>query len=250
MTTTYELYTNENGTPKAVEGKAPAIIERVEALETSVETLEETLDKGVVTSVNGNTGDITPEQTGCLPLRGGTMTGAIGFNGIGYIQCKDSTSNGVQIYGANAFTDGAFLGIYGKDHASRAGWIYANANDGASSKTLIGKPDGTLTWVGKEVERVNSSGNKWIRYENGLQICWGFQSISSSTKITYAVPFTNNVIVQVGGTFVSPSYYYTAIPASSNTTCSFTVVKISSGVVELPPNDAPSFSWLAIGRWK
>lgn len=33
MTTTYELYTNENGTPKAVEGKAPAIIERVEALE-------------------------------------------------------------------------------------------------------------------------------------------------------------------------------------------------------------------------
>lgn len=36
MTTTYELYTNENGTPKAVEGKAPAIIERVEALETEV----------------------------------------------------------------------------------------------------------------------------------------------------------------------------------------------------------------------
>ena len=52
MTTTYELYTNENGTPKAVEGKAPAIIERVEAL-------EDTLDNGVVTSVNGQTGDVT-----------------------------------------------------------------------------------------------------------------------------------------------------------------------------------------------
>lgn len=36
MTTTYELYTNENGTPKAVEGKAPAIIERVEALDTAL----------------------------------------------------------------------------------------------------------------------------------------------------------------------------------------------------------------------
>lgn len=36
MATTYELYTNENGTPKAVEGKAPAIIKRVEALETDV----------------------------------------------------------------------------------------------------------------------------------------------------------------------------------------------------------------------
>ena len=59
MTTTYELYTNENGTHKAVEGKAPAIIERVEALETSVESLEETLDKGVVTSVNGKTGVVS-----------------------------------------------------------------------------------------------------------------------------------------------------------------------------------------------
>ena len=59
MTTTYELYTNENGTPKAVEGKAPAIIERVETLETSVESLEETLDNGVVTSVNGKTGAVS-----------------------------------------------------------------------------------------------------------------------------------------------------------------------------------------------
>lgn len=40
MTTTYELYTNENGTPKAVEGKAPAIIERVEALDTDVTGLQ------------------------------------------------------------------------------------------------------------------------------------------------------------------------------------------------------------------
>lgn len=52
MTTTYELYTNENGTPKLVEGKAPAIIERVEAL-------EGTLGNGVVTSVNGKTGAVT-----------------------------------------------------------------------------------------------------------------------------------------------------------------------------------------------
>ena len=44
MTTTYELYTNENGTPKAVEGKAPAIIERVEALETDVTGLQTALD--------------------------------------------------------------------------------------------------------------------------------------------------------------------------------------------------------------
>lgn len=44
MTTTYELYTNENGTPKAVEGKAPAIIERVGALETVLDTINEVID--------------------------------------------------------------------------------------------------------------------------------------------------------------------------------------------------------------
>ena len=78
MTTTYELYTNENGTPKAVEGKAPAIIERVEALETEVtqglagkantkhtHTVSQITDMPkVVLSVN----DVTPDVSGNVNL--------------------------------------------------------------------------------------------------------------------------------------------------------------------------------------
>lgn len=52
MTTTYELYTNENGTPKAVEGKAPAIIERVEALETGKANAYHTHTSADVTDLN------------------------------------------------------------------------------------------------------------------------------------------------------------------------------------------------------
>ena len=74
MTTTYELYTNENGTPKAVEGKAPAIIERVEALDTALagkapmshtHTVSQITDMPkVVFSVN----DVTPDDNGNVNL--------------------------------------------------------------------------------------------------------------------------------------------------------------------------------------
>ena len=119
MTTTYELYTNENGTPKAVEGKAPAILERVEALseglagkanashthttaqvtglDTALEgkansshthTVSQITDMPkVVLSVNGQApnddGNISPSQTGCLPLTGGTLTGGVGHSILG-----------------------------------------------------------------------------------------------------------------------------------------------------------------------
>lgn len=105
MTTTYELYTNENGTPKAVEGKAPAILERVEALETDVETLDgdiktldedvgniqtaiEVLEGGVVKTINGE----TPDQTGNIDIPVGhnvgeewvSYTGKIPNGGVPY----------------------------------------------------------------------------------------------------------------------------------------------------------------------
>lgn len=140
MTTTYELYTNENGTPKAVEGKAPAILERVEAL-------EETLDNGVVTSVNGNTGDITPEQTGCLPLSGGTIDGVLStYSHI----TKATDSNWLDIVGGTEYGKGAYLSLSGKN-SERGGRFDLTANDGANSKILMGYADGTLTWGGSDV---------------------------------------------------------------------------------------------------
>lgn len=105
MTTTYELYTNENGTPKAVEGKAPAILERVETLETNVKTLDgdiktldedvgniqtaiEVLEGGVVKTINGE----TPDQAGNIDIPVGhnvgeewiSYTGKIPNGGVPY----------------------------------------------------------------------------------------------------------------------------------------------------------------------
>lgn len=82
MTTTYELYTNENGTPKAVDGKAPAIIERVEALETGVTGLQVGLAGKAPTSHTHTKSQITdfpsiPDASTLIPKTGdrGTLRG-------------------------------------------------------------------------------------------------------------------------------------------------------------------------------
>lgn len=180
-----------------------------------------------------------------LQLSGGTMKGAIGFEGIGYLQCKNSTSNGIQIYGGNAFAEGAFLGVYGKDHASRAGWIYANANNGVNSSVLIGKPDGTLTWGGKEVERVGSSGVSWIRYENGLQICWGsvnFPANTLSAETTLPVAFADTKWRL--SLLLASEQAGTDWTGSNRTTTKFTTRRSTAG------SAMSYFDYIAIGLWK
>ena len=95
MTTTYELYTNENGTPKAVEGKAPAIIERVEALEADVKTLDVGVTsfngaKGAITyqapvsSVNGQTGEVSIPTGHNVGEEWVSYTGKIPNGGVPY----------------------------------------------------------------------------------------------------------------------------------------------------------------------
>lgn len=120
MTTTYELYTNENGTPKAVEGKAPAILERVEALEEN-----------------------------SLPKTGGTITGTIYGSG-GMIRGKSDDTD-VWISGGTNSTANPYIQLNGGSKSSNAGVIEVVAKDATKSSSLRMKPDGMLTWGGNNV---------------------------------------------------------------------------------------------------
>lgn len=130
MTTTYELYTNENGTPKAVEGKAPAIVERVENLETSVETAQATADA-------------------CLPLSGGTVTGAIYGEG-GIIRGKTDASD-VWISGGTNSSSNSYIQINGGSRTNQAGEIILVPKTPTGSYSLRATSSGALTWGGKDV---------------------------------------------------------------------------------------------------
>ena len=62
---------------------------------------------------------------------------------------------------------------------------------------MVGKVDGTLTWGGKDIERVNAKSigtTGYIRYESGLQICWEQRSsvTSSGIEITFPIAFNAN----------------------------------------------------------
>ncbi len=87
------------------------------------------------------------------------MTGVINRNGIlagnpangGFVSLRGGTSS---------FSDGGTLVLYDKDHPDRKGYFLLQAADGTNTAGIIGKPDGTLTWSGKNIVRsvVTSSG--------------------------------------------------------------------------------------------
>ena len=118
------------------------------------------------------------------------------------------------------------------------------ADDGnGNSADLVLNPNGSLTWNGKEVERVNEidmlqSNASYVRFESGLQICWGSETGVANTNvtITYPAPFSASprVTLSVGSNTVTYGW--------SNNGATAVVLKTSStsGVIVY---------YMAIGKW-
>ena len=79
-----------------------------------------------------------------LPLSGGTMTGTIFGNGAFVKNTTDA--NYLRFISGTDIGKGALIFLGGKDCTGFEGIFQIQAHDGANSRTLIGKPDGTLTW--------------------------------------------------------------------------------------------------------
>lgn len=133
MTTTYEIYTNDGGTPKAVTGNAPAIVERVENLETNK-----------------------------LSLSGGTMRGPI-TSSVGDLIAKTTNDGYLCVNGGTNSSNGARLVLSGKDRSGLEGRFTLVARDASNEKSLTGMPNGPLTWDGKTV----------LTTDNGLPLSGG-----------------------------------------------------------------------------
>ena len=196
MTTTYELYTNENGTPKAVEGKAPAIIERVENLETSVENLETSVDN-LETSVENLETSVETAQTtadACLPLSGGTMTGAIYGSG-GVIRGKTDDGD-VLVCGGTASSSSSYIQLNGGSRTEEAGDIILVTKTPTSSYSLRAKTSGALTWGDKSiicVEAWNGESSWYRKYSDGFIEQGGTFTADPITTVTYPLAFTKFV---------------------------------------------------------
>ena len=250
MATTYELYTNENGTPKAVDGKAPAIIERVEVLETDVTGLKATLGGKLDALTEGLAGK---EDKGvCLPLTGGQLTGSVIFKGMSAgeshapIYTTDPAKELVLVAGNADFSKGGgALTLYGRDHEIQGGWSLLARSRDDDLITLQGNPiTRKLLWGGQIVDPIvqeyalESSG--FIKYASGYQVVWGTGSVENGDyqPVTLTTPFSSVYYVVVANCFES----YGSWSTQDRTTTEFL------GTFEGSP--VGNIMYVAYGRWK
>lgn len=186
-------------------------------------------------------GDVTGTASGNLPLSGGELTGNVAINnanGTSSIANNNSTG-GLNMFGYNSSSyEGAALMLSSVNNVS-AGKFYlrspVNSND---FMQLVGDGvNGTLQWNSKEVERVNAKSTNYIRFESGLQLCWGTVTNvnSSGVSVTFPASFNATPAIMLSTTASSHCWY----TGGSSTGFSAKSAGSSATVV-----------YLAVGFWK
>lgn len=176
------------------------------------------------------------DLSGYLPLAGGQMTdGAIKRN---------VDDNWLVLTGGTVSSQSASLWLYGKDEPTHGGsfWLGASPGDSTSTRWLVGYTNGTLNWCGKNVDCIEEQGNGYIRYTNGIQICYG--TIVTQTQL---MPIT------FGKAFLSNISYSVAVCPSSNTRCWLTGDRTTTNITlttEYGDGSHRRVDWQAIGTWK
>lgn len=156
----------------------------------------------VPTTINGNSpdseGNFTPDQTGCLPLSGGTMTAPISTNQNVAFK-KTDASGRMQVFSGTSYTDGAHINLNGKDYANGKGEFSLVVTDGTNQKYFSGSPNGTLKWDGKDV--ITSAGGTFdgnVKFsQNNSSI--GRTNTTGAIRIDGGTTYTDGAFVSVHG---------------------------------------------------
>ena len=144
---------------------------------------------------------------------------------------KTDNTSSITVCGGTGNSKGGSITIYGKDKTNNNGEFSLVANDGTSSSELWGKPNGTLTWGNKKVDTIEEQGDGYIRYSNGLQICWGLDEFDDGQFVSYPKAFT-----------ISPSVVTSNAANPINWTAAGFIMNVFSGHSYV--------CWQAIGYWK
>lgn len=151
---------DESGTPYTVAPNPPADDDSDQIATTAWvrNTVDAMIDDEGVVHIAGNetisgakTFSAATTLNGVVNLNA-TVIGGAGRD-IWFAHVAGATSNRSVILSGNAYQDGASFYLIAKDYATNGGSFQINAHDGTNVKTLLGKPDGTLTWGGKNIVR-------------------------------------------------------------------------------------------------
>lgn len=162
--------------------------------------------------------------------------------------CRSNTTGALRLTGGNSTLsdEGAMLSLFGSGHSALAGYfrIYTG---GAVHPYVEGRPSGKLTWDGKDILCVSESGSNYIRFSNGLQICWGSVTISTASTglaVTFPKAFSATPNITFGlrpGSVSTKLYNVLAYPRSST---GFTAYANDAA-----GHMAAAASYIAIGSW-
>ena len=219
-------------------------------------------------------------NTTYLPLAGGRMTGGDVYRTV--------DNSYLALGGATKYANGASLILRGKDNQDNAGFFHLNAYNGTIGSSLVGRPNGTLTWHGNNVSLeghthddryytetevnnllngkantsgtynsfnagngVDSSGGDWIRFKNGIQICYGKVSNNNNIKdgysrYSYPVAFIESpkivVTPDVDGKYFACAY--------TEGTSSWVLLSVGAYNGISFTSDPLAVNYIAIGKWK
>ena len=111
---------------------------------------------------------------------------------------------------------------------------------------------GWTSW--QKVDHINSTGNGWIRYENGLQLCWGKQEITTDVNVSGGYPYRGQVNITFPVPFSSTPCVFSSVNDSINYWISgaknATVSKFLMMMCGNQNNATRESEWYAIGYWK
>ena len=194
-------------------------------------------------------------DTKFLPLTGGNMTGEFIVNNFGSLVKQNVPGYEelvFQAYDRANQWSGGFLtlrGHSGSVEGERGSFLLGARNkDGSTAGTFLGTPSGRLLWSGNDVLYVNGSGFGWLRYSDGVQICWGVIGIPKdvfNTVVNLPVPYANNQYV------ISAIYLDAGNIPSVNVATGNKVPNAFAIAAASPAYNWDRYcDWFTIGRWK
>ena len=134
----------------------------------------------------------------------------------------------------------------------KEGWNFIGSTPPARQMWdfLQKRNDEKAQWLYNNNERVSAKGTYVIRFESGIQICWGTLNIPAGTSgrevsdtMTFPFPFANNkYVLTFGNDWCASSSEYYRSEDKNAANFRFTAVSVNSN-----PHEA---FYIAIGYWK
>lgn len=191
-----------------------------------------------------------------------TINGVKSFNNDivlnGNFNLRNNIDNGfIRVQGSSGEYKGSRLILSGKDRGNYEGTFELMATDGNVHSLLKGTKNGSLTWCSNNVDCIDSQGDDYIRYANGLQICWGTVNLNNvnSTEVF------KDTFFAFPKSFISDPVVGTALNTDGSGWADFTLaVQISTTQMKFVQYTNRGIStttslnnkvtYTAIGKWK